>query len=329
MSARDYYEVLGVPRTAKADEIRSAYRKLARQLHPDVNKAPDAQRKFTEVQNAYDVLSDDKKRAMYDQFGSAAFETGAAQEAASRARTGPHYSWSNAGGPRPGGSVNVNGVNFDPEDINSIFESVFGGGFGRADGAPSGAGRKKTRRGRAAPVQDPIEHELEVPFEIAARGGVQTLRLTTGGAGKTVEVTIPAGIESDRQLRIRGGAAEPDVLLRIKVSPHRWFRRGEHEETGKGLDLFVDLPLSIAEATLGAKVTIPTLDGSVELAIPPGSPSGRKLRLRGKGIRDSSGRIGDLFGIVKIVPPSGATLTPTEAEQLLALAAKAPVHRPW
>ena len=333
MASRDFYDILGVGRKATADEIRAAYRKLARQFHPDVNKSADAQKRFTEVQNAYDALSDDKKRAMYDQFGSAAFETGSSQEAASRARAGPHYGWENVGGRRGGGSVHVNGGDFDPEDISSIFESVFGGGgFGGQGSVASGdrgGAKKRGRKVRMHEAAEPIARDVEVEFLTAARGGVQTLRFAGGGSTRTVEVTIPAGIETGQQLRIRGGENQPEVLLTIKVGAHAWFRRGEFEHTGKGLDVFVDVPISIAEATLGASVAVPTLDGRVDVSIPPGTPSGRKLRLREQGIRDAAGRVGDLYVMVKIVTPSGATLSPTEADQLRSIAAKVVPHRPW
>lgn len=331
MASRDYYDILGVSKKASADEIRNAYRKLVRQLHPDVNKAPDAQKKFTEVQNAYDTLSDDKKRGIYDLHGPGAFETGSAQEAAARAQGGPHYSWQNVGGGR-GGPVNMNGMDFDSEDISSIFESVFGGGAGGVPRGGTGGPKKRGRKTRAHEPREAVERELDVDFMSAATGGSQTLRISSGGAVRTVEVTIPAGIETGRQLRMRGGSGggdDPDILLLVKVLGHKWFRRGEFEHTGKGLDLYVEVPISIAEATLGASVSVPTLTDHVEVAIPPGTPSGRRLRLRGLGIRDAGGRQGDLYAIVKIVPPLGATLTPTEADQLRAIAEKAGPQRPW
>ncbi|MBS0195862.1 MAG: DnaJ domain-containing protein [Planctomycetes bacterium] len=332
MPSRDYYEVLGITKKATADEIRSAYRKLVRQYHPDVNKAPDAQKKFTEIQHAYDVLSDDKKRPLYDQFGPAAFETGSAQEAAQRAGSrgsGPHYSWSNVGG-APRGDPG-----FDPDDLASVFESVFGGAGASAQW-PGDTNSKSKRRGGRRPrtsaeaTPEPVHRDLDVDFLTAARGGTQTLRLSEGGAARTIELTIPRAIETGTQMRVRADArGGSDIVFTIRVQPHKFFRRGEFEHTGKGLDLYLDLPLTIAEATLGASVPVPTLDAQVEVTIPPGTPSGRKLRLRGKGLRGDKGQDGDLFVVVRIVPPTGATLSATEASVLRDIASRGGPCRPW
>jgi curved DNA-binding protein len=332
MASRDFYDILGVGRKASPDEIKSAYRKLARQLHPDVNKASDAQKKFTEVQNAYDVLSDEKKRGMYDQFGSAAFESGASQEAASRAGRGPSYTWSNVGG-RGGSGANPN-MGFDPEDLGSIFESMFGGGAGPTPRSGGGGSRRKAHSKRHAPEHEPEAapsvRELHVEFMTAARGGPVSVRVGDGPEARTIEVRIPAGIETGGQLRVRaasGGGG--DIIFTVMPQSHRYFRRGEHEDLGKGLDLYIDVPVSIAEATLGAQVSVPTLEGTVELAIPSGSPSGRRLRLRGLGIVDGQGRKGDLYAIVKIVPPPSATLSDLEATALRDIAARGGPYRSW
>lgn len=332
MASRDFYDILGVGRKASADEIKSAYRKLARQLHPDVNKASDAQKKFTEVQNAYDVLSDEKKRGMYDQFGAAAFETGASQEAASRAGRGPSYTWSNVGG-RGGGGGSPN-MGFDPEDLGSIFESMFGGGAGPAPrgGGGSGRGRKgHSKRHVHEPEEAPTVRELHVDFMTAARGGPVSVRVGDGREARTIEVRIPAGIDTGGQLRVRAatGTGGGDIIFTVLPQAHRHFRRGEHEDLGKGLDLYIDVPVSIAEATLGGQVSVPTLEGTVDLAIPPGSPSGRRLRLRGLGIVDGQGRKGDLYAILKIVPPPSATLSDLEATALRDIAARGGPYRTW
>ncbi|MFZ4430444.1 MAG: DnaJ C-terminal domain-containing protein [Phycisphaerales bacterium] len=328
MAARDYYDILGVGRQASADEIKSSYRKLARQYHPDVNKAADAQRKFTEVQQAYDVLSDEKKRGMYDRFGHAAFESGAAEQAAARAAAsgGPHYSWSNVGG--GGGPVDPSSMGFDPDDLGSIFESMFGGGPARSGG--SGSRRKSHGKRKAAEPPAPSTADLHVDFMVAAKGGTQAVRLGEGKDARTIEVTIPAGCEAGTQMRVRSTDGRTgDVILTVRPTAHRFFRRGEHEETGKGLDLFIEVPITIAEATLGAQVGVPTLGGTVDLAIPEGSPSGRRLRLRGLGIADPQGRKGDLYAVLKIIPPPSATLSPLEVAALREIAARGGSCRPW
>ncbi|CAG0967564.1 Curved DNA-binding protein [Phycisphaerales bacterium] len=317
MSARDYYDVLGVSKSATADDIRKAYRKLARQLHPDVNKASDAQKKFTEVQHAYDVLSDDQKRKIYDQYGPGAVEGGAAPPPG--AGRGGRSAWPHAG---PG----VRGApDFDSEELSEMFESI----FGRSSpfSAKTARGRGSRQRGHAP--EEETHHEVTVGFETAARGGTETLRIEHDGRARTLEVKIPAGIDDGAQLRVRGGGAKshaPDMILTIRTGAHPLWRRGEFSETGKGLDLYLDLPLTVAEATLGAAVTIPTLAGPVELSVPQGSASGRKLRLRGRGIRDEQGRQGDLYAVVRIVPPPGPFSEP-ERDALRAMDARTPPPR--
>ncbi len=318
---RNYYDVLGVSKGASADEIRRAYRKLARELHPDVNKSPDAAKKFGEVQKAYDVVSDDEKRKAYDQFGSAAFEAGWTPPGRGRSggpgRSGT-YSWTNVG--QPGGQGSP--LDMDQEDMAEIFEAMFGGGGmggGRAgrETPPKGRGsRTGARRGRAE--AEPIVRELEIPFSLMASGGSQALRMDDGmGGTKTVEVSIPRGVEDGAQIRIKNAAGSRDLVLTIKVSQHLRFRRGssESDTSGKGLDLWIDLPLTIAQATLGGPVPVPTLEGTVDLTIPAGTDSGKRLRLKGKGLTDAAGLRGDLYVQTRIVVPR-QPLTPEEREVL-------------
>ncbi|MCE7974904.1 MAG: hypothetical protein DYG92_11385 [Leptolyngbya sp. PLA1] len=286
MASSDYYEVLGVPKGASAEEIRKAYRALARKFHPDVNKAPDAQRRFTEVQKAYDVLSDEKKRALYDQFGEAAFE---------------------AGGPPPGHSAGTRGgrraataQSMDPEELDEFFESVFGGrpsGFG---GMGGGFGR---RGGASRAEVEPVRQTIDVTFDQVVRGGTQSLRLSEGGRSRTIEVKVPRGIEHGASLRVRGAAGGRDVILGINLLPHELFLRGGLDNPGKGLDLYLYLPLTFAESALGATVKVPTPSGAVDLTVPAGVASGQRLRLRSKGLSDEEGRVGDLYAVVRIVPP--------------------------
>ncbi len=318
MAKRDYYEVLGVAKGASEDEIRKAYRKLARQLHPDVNKAADAQKKFTEVQQAYDVLSDAGKKKAYDQFGHAAEgrEAGPAG-----APGGQHYSWSNAGG---GGMP----PNVDMEDLGSMFDAFFGGrggpdmtGMGGRPRGRAGAG-KKARPMREEPAA--IEHELPITFVTAVKGGTESVRLDQDGKVRTIEVNVPKGVVEGAKLRVKG-AGNGELILVVRIGDHPLYRRSEIKGIGtQGLDLYLDLPLSLAEATLGATVPVPTLEGRVELTIPAGTASGRKLRLKGRGIQDAQGTKGDLYVLTRIVPPPGGELTHDEAESLRQISGRFP-----
>ncbi len=316
---RDYYEVLGVERGATDDQIRAAYRRLARKLHPDVNKATDATQKFAEVQQAYDILSDAQKRKTYDQFGHAPPAGYAHAGGPQRA----HYTWTNVAGP---GGVGTGEAEFD---VGSIFEEMFGragaGGGGGFEGVSGRArSRSRTTRGRD------LESELAVEFMEALRGGKNTIRLQRGGKTQAVEVTIPPGVEDGAKLRIRGMGATSttngppgDLILTVRVAPHSHFRR-------EGLDLLLDLPLSIAEATLGTKVSVPTVNGRAEVTVPPGTPSGQRLRLRGQGVKTEDGRQGDLYVLTRIITPR--ELSPEDRKLLEDLGKRLPPVRkgpPW
>jgi len=292
---RDYYEVLGVSRTASADEIRAAYRKLARQYHPDVNKSADASTRFNEVQEAYDILSDAEKRANYDQFGHAGPSPfGAGAPGAGKRGT---YTWTNVGGQQSGGG------DFGDFDVGSIFEDLFGGPGSARAGGPFGGGAHARARSRAAKGRD-IAQELPVDFMAAALGGTQTIRVRRGGSTQTIEVTIPKGAKDGTKLRVSGagspsaGSAPPgDLILTVRVQEHAYFKRD-------GLDIEIEVPVSIVEASLGATVSVPTLRGKAEVGIPAGSASGKRLRLRGQGVVDQTGATGDLYAVVKVVPPA-------------------------
>lgn len=311
MSKRDYYDVLSVSKGATQDEIKRAYRKLAREHHPDVSKAPDAAKKFAEIQEAYDTLSDEAKRRQYDQFG---FD---GSRSSAHARAGTRYDeWPNA-------TSGAAGTPFEGEDLGSVFDAIFG---------ERSRGSARSRRSPFADADEAepevIRHAVTIPFETAWKGGMAPVRVEEAGKGKsrTIEVQIPPGIADGTQLRVRGaGTAKrgaPDLLLQIRVLPHALFRRGEFEETGKGLDLFLDLPISIAEATLGGSVTIPTLSGSLDLVIPPGTASGKKLRLKGQGLHDQAGNRGDLYALTKIIPPAETDLNDDDRKALERLALK-------
>lgn len=303
MANRDYYEVLGLKKGSTQDEIKAAYRNLARQFHPDVNKAPDATRKFNEVQQAYDVLSDDQKRKLYDQLGPNAFENVSGPQPGASARAG-RTQW--GGNSRsPGGA----GFGSDMDEINDVFEAIFGGSGTGAHGGGFGnahRGRAGSSRGTRGAAPREVQSEVRVPFSIVVTGGEQTLRLDANGIARTIEVRIPKGVENGQQLRVRNGGGQAiDVLLTVRTDAHPLFVRGEGAAAGKGLDLTLDLPITVAEAALGAAINVPTPWGTVELAVPAGTNSGRKMRLRAKGLHDDEGREGDLYVVVRLMAPNG------------------------
>ncbi|MEZ6124423.1 MAG: DnaJ C-terminal domain-containing protein [Planctomycetaceae bacterium] len=292
MADRDYYQILGVARSASADEIKKAYRKLTKQLHPDANPGdPKAEKNFAEVTEAYEVLSDSEKRAKYDQFGRDWSRVGSGG-----GRGGNPFEQFGGGG----------GQAFDLEDI---LGGMFGGG--RTGGSPFGGGRRQSR-----PQQGQnIEAEIHVPFTVGIEGGDHELTLRKGGTTERITAKIPAGIKDGGKVRLAGqgmpsqsGGPAGDVIVTVKVSPHPWFRR-------EGNNLLVDAPVTPTEAALGAKIDVPTLtEGPVVMSIPPGTSSGAKLRLRSKGVPDrKAGTRGDQLVVIKIVVPK--TLSP-EAEDL-------------
>lgn len=306
MAKPDYYAILGVSKTASDEEIRSAYRKRARELHPDVNKAPDAAQRFSELQEAYDVLTDAKKRAMHDR-GEPAYPGGPRGRQA-------HYTWQNVGSPSAGR------VDFDVEDLGSIFETFFGqrGGFRTDDPfGETGTGSKQKRRKAEAARAADVETTIDVDFMVAAMGGSARIRFRDGDQMRTVDVPIPAGVGEGAVLRIPGAGPggrngrRGDLLVMVRLGKHPLFRRSPIPGASP-LDIYLDLPLTISEATLGAKIRVPTLTGSAELTVPPGTPSGRTLRLRGCGIETETGTKGDLYAVTRIVPPDGRMLTESE-----------------
>lgn len=336
---RDYYEVLGVPRSASAEEIRKAHRRLARKFHPDVNKEPDASRRFSEIQEAYDILGDEEKRKRYDRFGHAGVHgagVGAGGEGS------PFGSGSRGGfGGATGGWQEV-----DPQTFRSIFEnfgdffstgsaagarragrrsSFHGFDFGDVGGA-EGLGGGSSFGGFADRTGADIHAETTVAFETAALGGTAPLSITRrDGRREHFDVKIPPGIADGAKLRLRGkGHPSPgagpsgDLVVTVRVAPHPWFRR-------EGLDILVDVPISIAEAALGGSVEVPLLRGSATLKIPPGASSGRKLRLKGKGITDASGRSGDFYAVLSIAAPEN--LSPEDREALERMRARLPDPR--
>ena len=287
MAERDFYDVLGVGRGATDDEIKRAYRTLARKLHPDVSDAPDAAEKFAEAQQAYAVLSDKEKRASYDRFG----------------RAGPGGAgWS---------AQSTQGADVDLGDLSDLFGTFFGnrGGGGRAGGGhPFGGGARTASRARATRRGSDASAVLRIPWMRVVEGGTETVRMRRGsGEERRIEVRVPKGVDDGAKLRVRGegdpgagGGSAGDLILTVRVDAHPVLKRKD----GKGLDLELDMPLSFAEAALGAGVRVPTATGSATLRVPAGTASGKRLRLRGAGLPDEKGGTGDLYAMVQIVPPA-------------------------
>jgi DnaJ-class molecular chaperone len=280
--ARDYYDTLGVKRNASEAEIKSAYRKLARQYHPDRNPGDkQAETKFKEVQEAYDILSDKSKRAHYDRFGTAGPRGGFREYEGGPG--GAEFQW----GPGPGGFQEM-----DPNQAADLFRQFFGRGGGAVD-MDSVFGQQPRRgrsRGRRAAGAEEVETEVSIPFTTAALGGNITLQID----GRELAVKVPPGVEEGQALRLQGQApGGGDLRLRLRIQPHSFFRR-------EGKNLLLEVPLSLAEAVLGTTVEVPTLDGArLSVKIPPGTSSGTRLRLRGRGIAG-----GDQYIETKIVVPA-------------------------
>ena len=326
---RDYYEALGVSRAASEDEIKTAYRKLARKFHPDLNPNDKAaEERFKEIQEANEVLSNPENRKKYDKYGEnwRFAEQYEAAEAARRAGQSPPPGWENfrAGGEQAGGfdfnDYGFGGFQGGPAGGYDIFEELFSRG-----------GRARTRK----PVRGrDVEATLELSLEDAHRGGRHTLQMQTAdicltcqgtgvvsenqicqtcrGAGqvlkpKTIEVNIPAGARDGSTLRLAGqggagagGVPPGDLYLHIRLRPHPVF-------TVSGDNLEIELPITPWEAVLGTKVQVPTIEGSVEMSIPAGAQTGAKLRLRGQGLNKRGGGRGDQYVRLKIVTPRSVT----------------------
>jgi curved DNA-binding protein len=284
MKYKDYYKILGVERNAGEDEIKKAYRKLARKYHPDVSKEPNAKEKFQEVSEAYETLRDKEKRAAYDSLGSG-FRPG------QDFRPPPDW-FERFGGER---SEDLGGV-----DLSDLFESL--GAFGRATGFGRG------RAGRRGPAMAFPGEDYEVPvrltLEEALHGTERTVQLD---GGRTFTARIPPGATDGQRLRLRGkggpgmdGAPPGDLYLQIHLDPHPLFRASGH-------DLDLEVPLAPWEAALGAQVEIPTLTGRVTMKVPPGAKGGQRLRLAGKGLPKPGGGAGDLYANLTIEVPNPLT----------------------
>ncbi len=303
MSKKDYYDVLGVPRGASADQIKKAYRRLARKFHPDATgNDKKAAERFKEAQEAYELLSDPQKRQAYDTFGHAAANMG----------SGPF-----GGGPGAGrgyarrGQRGSGGINFD-------FSDFFGGSGGAAghggieDIFEQLRSQQSRRPGRPRPQPQrgrDIEHTVRISFDEAVNGVSRDIVMTVTQSDdkrrqERLAVKIPSGVDNGSKIRLRGrgqpgpGGKNGDLLITIQVDEHPYFER-------QGNDIYLEVPLSVTEAALGTRIEVPTLSGTSTVTIPPGSSSGRKLRLKEKGIKSQkTAKNGDMFLTLKIVPPA-------------------------
>jgi curved DNA-binding protein len=279
---RDFYEVLGVARDATAAQIQRAYRKLAREFHPDMNKSPEAEDRFKEVAEAYEVLSDAEQRRRYDAFGSdfRRVPDGVDPAAWSSSRAGS----SGAGRRRTRTATGAN-VTGDA-DFSSIFEDLFGGRFGSVAGADQ-------------------EAEIVLSVDEAFRGTKR--RFEVGSAGRSIEVNVPAGVRAGQRIRLAGQGGEGfgdgrrgDLYLRVRIAPDPRYRLD-------GRNLHVDLPLAPWEAALGVTLAVATPGGDEKVEVPPGTSSGQQVRVVGKGLPSRAGKAGDLVAEVRIVVPRRLT----------------------
>ena len=289
MSYKDYYQVLGVARDASAQTLQKRYRALAKKYHPDVSKEPDAEARFKEIGEAYEVLRDEKKRSLYDKWGPN-------WRAISEGRGPP------PGGPRPSEvQFDFGPFGFDPDvsDINQIFEQVFGGR------------RPGRQRGRGAPRQRQKDQEtiLELGVADGYRGGRRDLQFgdVATGTTRSLSVNVPAGVRDGQRIRLGGQASGGgDLYLKVAIVRDARLRL-------EGDDVYVALRVSPHEAVLGASVPLETLDGNVKIKVPPGSSTGRQIRMRGRGYPKRGGERGDLYAEVQIVVPT----EPSEDERAL------------
>ncbi len=291
MEYKDYYKILGVPRTASQEEIKRAYRKLARKYHPDVSKEPDAEARFKEINEAHEVLKDPEKRAAYDALGT-------------QWQAGQEFR------PPPGGfrqEFRYGGEEVDLGQFSDFFASLFGGGLGGFSGFRQ-SGRKASRRGQDQTAR------VELTLEEAYQGTTRTLRLETPQRDaqgqiksqlRTLRVRIPPGVSEGRQIRLAGqglpgigGGPAGDLYLQVHLRPHPFFQV-------EGRDVLLRLPVAPWEAALGAMVQVPTLGGPVSLRIPAGSQSGKRMRLKGRGLPGNPP--GDQYVTLEIYTPEATT----------------------
>ncbi len=285
MDYKDYYKILGVARSASADEIKKAYRKLAREFHPDRNKAKNAEEKFNEINEANEVLSDAKKREAYDSLG--ANWRGGNQFT-------PPPGWQGGGG--FGGRGRRGHAGADPSGFSDFFSTLFGGAGGAGGGSPFGnAGGGFDMGGNFGGAED-THAKLPITLEDSYQGAHRAINLSNG---RNLNVRIPKGVIAGQTIRLaEQGAHGGNLLLEIEFAPHPQFKV-------EGRDILCTINIAPWEAALGAKLPVPTLGGSVELNLPAGSQSGKKMRLKGRGLPGTTA--GDQFVILQIATPPAAT----------------------
>lgn len=310
---RDPYSVLGVSRGAGQDEIRKAYKKLARKYHPDLNKTPAAADKFKEINAAYDVVGDEKRRKLFDEFGEASTRPGFDEATARRYRSAA----GGFGGFGPGGFGRQRRTRQNGRMDFGDFGFNGGGDFGAGpdmDDLLNMFGRGRSRGPRKGAD---IEQRLEIGLREALEGTQETVRVSSGQEARTLRIKVPAGIHDGGVIRLRGkgrpgpgGGPPGDLLLTISIRAHPVLSR-------EGDDLTMDVPITIWEALSGARIEVPTLDGMVRIKVPPNVGSGRRLRLRGKGAPRRDGSRGDLYVFVRpTVPDEPSEATRQMAEQM-------------
>ena len=300
---RDYYETLGVSKTASDDEIKSAFRKLARKYHPDVAKdKKTAEEKFKQINEAYEVLSDPEKRKKYDQLGANWNQPGGFQ---------PPPDWGAQQGQPGGGFYRYGGgdggveFEFNGTGFSDFFEQFFGGGRGRSAFGGGGFGRGQMGAERG----NDVEADIMVPLEEAFHGAKRTISLRRAGSNKveTYQVKIPRGVREGQRIRLAGqgeagerGGKSGDLFLRLRLQRHPDF-------TVEGSDLIHEVKIAPWQAVLGTELKVPTLEGAVKLKIPPGTQGGQRFRLRERGLPGVSGKRGDLYVVVQINIPKKIT----------------------
>jgi len=306
---KDYYATLGVKKEASQDDIQKAYRKLARKFHPDVNKDPQAEVKFKEIGEAYEVLKDPDKRKKYDQFGSNWNRMGGGQGAPPPGWEGVHFDFGQGGG------------GFDFRDFqgaggggaagfSDFFEMLFGGGAGgRRRGGPAGFGGQGAGFGGVPQAGGDSEATIALSVEEAVRGGSREIAISDPNTGqrKTLTIKIPEGVRSGQRIRLAGqgsagfgGGPAGDLFLKIEIAPDPRYRV-------EGSDILTTVPVHPPVAALGGEADVETPTGTLRVKIPAGSSSGRKIRLRGRGLSQSGGGKGDLLAEIRIVIPENLT----------------------
>lgn len=310
--AKNFYEILGVSKDASDEEIKKSYRRLAKQYHPDVNKGDKkAEERFKEISEAYETLSNSEKKKQYDMFGASGAGFDPSQWGGAGAG-GASWGGRGAGGYEDlgdifrqaggrGKSKRGGGAQFSQEDFANIFGDIFGAG-GRSQNTYQDWGGAQEK---AAPKKGrDLYYSMELDFMEAAKGTTSKISIHRDGKLEKIDVKIPSGVNNGSKIRLAGkgedgprGGSAGDLYIEIKVKPHRLFWR-------EGNDVFLEAPLSVGEAILGASIKVPTLEGHANIKVPAGTASGQKMRLKEKGIKSADKKTpGDMYVMISIVPP--------------------------